>query len=161
MSAEANYSFTVKFNGDLLTIRGDSAAEFGQHLDALLLSDGLIKKASEVQQEVRAWATLNDGAAQLAAAEAALAGTATPVATIPAAAAATPGNVETLPGKFPGQQYTYNLPNAPECLNGDGRMVLKEWTTKAGKRVKAWVDPLDGPKPAKGVGPKADLVWAD
>lgn len=159
MSAEANYSFTVKFNGDLLTIRGDNANEFSQHLDALLLSDGLIKKASEVQQEVRAWATLNDGAAQLAAAEQALSAAATPVATIPAAASAPAGAVETLPGKFPGQQYTYNLPNAPEVLNG--RMVLKEWTTKAGKRVKAWVDPLDGPKPAKAVGPKAELVWAD
>ena len=177
MSSEANYSFTTKVNGDLLTIRGDNAVEFGQHLDAFLMSDALGGKVLAVQADLREQAIATDGGAQLAAAEQAItqgfqATPAPPTATYgqpvdpslvataaPAAPVAAPGTFEQVPGKYPGQLFTYNAPGAPDSING--RMVMKEWTAKSGKQMKAWVDPLDGPKPARAVGPKADLQWVN
>ena len=59
-----------------------------------------------------------------------------------------------------GNNYYYNHPNAP--LTPDGRTaVLKDWTSKAGKHLKRWVDPLDGPRSHAYNGPKWDGDWAN
>lgn len=167
MSSEANYSLTVKVNGDLLTVRGGNSTEFSQHLDAFLLSDDLINKVIAFQSDVRVSVQAQDGAAQLAAAETALAQggitvqpgaaaftpTADPSLVAPTAPPTANGAVERVPGKFAGQFYTYNVTGAP--LSANGPMLLLEAVSKAGKPYRAWVDPLEGPKPAKKVAEKA------
>jgi len=161
MSSEANYSFTTKVNGDLLTVRGDNAVEFGQHLDAFLLSDALIDKVIAVQRDVRATVEAVDGGAQLAAAEANLAAggiPVTPVAPAPAAAPAAPEGVETVQDRF-GNNWTYGLPQAPDGING--KFVLKEGRSKTGKPYKGWFDRTKGPKPCKPVAPAEDPQFID
>lgn len=175
-SAESNYSLTVKVNGDLLTVRGDNAAEFSTNIDAFLLSDALIDKVLAFQADVRTNVQAQDGAAQLAAAEAALATggvtatfTTAPAAPVPvtpgvdpsmvpaaAPAPAATGEVETVMDRW-GKKFVYGLPQAPTVPNG--RMILLEATSKAGKPYKCWVDPLEGPKPTKKVTEKAERVF--
>jgi hypothetical protein len=167
LSSEANFSFTIKLNGDLLTVRGDTATDFKNNLDAFLFNNDLFDRATQMQAVA---VTYRDGAGQLAAAEQALSNTfqttpapATATAATPAPAVAAPapsqGTFEQVPGRYPGQLFTYNAPGAPSSINGT--MVMKEWTAKSGKQMKAWVDPLDGPKPARAVGPKAELQWVN
>lgn len=75
----------------------------------------------------------------------------------PAPAASSEGELEQ--DRY-GNNYYYNLPNAP--LTPDGRKaVLKDWTSKAGKHLKRWVDPLDGPRSHSHNGPKWDGDWAN
>jgi hypothetical protein len=59
-----------------------------------------------------------------------------------------------------GKKYYYNRPDAP--LTPDGRKaVLKDWTSQAGKHLKRWVDPLDGPRSHAHNGPKWEGDWAN
>jgi hypothetical protein len=53
-----------------------------------------------------------------------------------------------------GKKFVYGLPQAPTVPNG--RMILLEATSKAGKPYKCWVDPLEGPKPVKKITEKAE-----
>lgn len=59
MSAEANFSFTTKINGDLFTVRGDSFDEFHSHLatavdkaQALITDIGLLQAAGHATTAV-------------------------------------------------------------------------------------------------------------
>ena len=45
MSTESNFSFTTKVNGDLLTVRGDTVAEFKGNLDGLLAQAAAVAPA--------------------------------------------------------------------------------------------------------------------
>lgn len=59
--------------------------------------------------------------------------------------------IEVLTDKFD-RQFTYGLAEAPALPDKSGFFVLMEWTSKAGKPMKKWVDPLDGPKPVRAGG---------
>jgi hypothetical protein len=70
------------------------------------------------------------------------------------------GTNEMLTDKY-GNEWTYNLPNAPELPDGRGRYVFKNWIDANGKRRKAWFDPAKGPKPfAKGTS-EAPTIWPE
>lgn len=58
-----------------------------------------------------------------------------------------------------GSKFTYNHPDAPALPDGRGSYVLKEWTSKQGKDLKAWVDPIKGPRPARSGGDEAPIIW--
>lgn len=58
-----------------------------------------------------------------------------------------------------GNQYTYGLAEAPQLPDGRGNYVKKAWTSKAGKRLVAWVDPSKGPKPFAPGAVEAELIW--
>ena len=58
-----------------------------------------------------------------------------------------------------GAKYTYNHPDAPALPDGRGSYVLKEWTSKQGKDLKAWVDPIKGPRPARKGEDEAPIIW--
>ena len=160
VSSEANFSFTTKVNGDLLTVRGDTAADFQNNLDAFLLSDVLLDKVrafaadaaggSMTAAEATVNAAFNNGTA-----------TANPAVAAPAApqgVAPGPEPVETLTDKW-GNTWTYGLPNAPQSING--LMVLKEGRAKSGKPYKGWFDRTKGPKRTTPVGPPADPQFID
>lgn len=49
MSSESNISFTTKFNGDLLTFRGDDATAFGLNVSAFLADQSLTGLLVEIQ----------------------------------------------------------------------------------------------------------------
>ena len=53
MSTEANYSLTVKVNGDLFTIRGDNAEQFADNLKNVITHD-LLNFVGAVQETVLA-----------------------------------------------------------------------------------------------------------
>ena len=53
MSSESNYSFTLKVNGDLFTIRGDSAEQFSENLRNVITED-LLNFIGAVQETVAA-----------------------------------------------------------------------------------------------------------
>ena len=56
-NGEKNYSYTTKFNGNLLTVRGDSVQEFGQNIQALSADIGAL--ISQMEQGLNAGGTLN------------------------------------------------------------------------------------------------------
>jgi hypothetical protein len=58
-----------------------------------------------------------------------------------------------------GAKYTYNHPDSPDLPDGRGKYVLKEWTSKQGKDLKAWVDPIKGPRPARSGEAEAPIIW--
>lgn len=65
MSAESNFSFTTKLNGDLFTVRGDSFEEFHNHLatavseaQSLLTDIGLLQAAGHATPVVVASAPI-------------------------------------------------------------------------------------------------------
>lgn len=59
-----------------------------------------------------------------------------------------------------GAKFTYNHPDAPDLSDGRGKYVLKEWRSQAGKDLKAWVDPIKGPRPARKGEAEAQIIWA-
>lgn len=59
-----------------------------------------------------------------------------------------------------GAKFTYNHPDAPDLADGRGKYVLKEWRSQAGKDLKAWVDPVKGPRPARKGEAEAQIIWA-
>lgn len=70
----------------------------------------------------------------------------------------TAGEPEIVTGKF-GDKWTYNLSDAPALPDGRGNYVLREWTDKAGKARKAFVDPAKGPKPFSPGAEEAKIIW--
>ena len=145
---EARFSFTTKINGDLLTVRGDSIEEFDNNIGELATS---LQGVTDLQEAVRAVgvvaAAVSDQPAQAA------------LAThYDAAPAAPAGEVETLPDRY-GNQWTYNLPDAPDLPDGRGKYALKAGTSKAGKPYKIFSDPAKGPKPFPKGAFEAEAIW--
>jgi hypothetical protein len=160
---EAKFSFTTKINGDLLTVRGDTAQEFNNNLDAFLLSPDTMSRVWQVQVEAHSYS--NDGAPtpapsvdQAAAAVSSALDAAPVAAPAPAATVAAPQAVEQQTDRW-GKLYTRGLPGAPVVPNG--AMLLLEAKSKAGKPYKCWVDPLEGPWPVKKITEKAERQWVD
>lgn len=59
-----------------------------------------------------------------------------------------------------GNKFTYNHPDAKDLPDGRGKYILKEWRSQAGKDLKAWVDPIKGPRPARKGDDEAPIIWA-
>ena len=59
-----------------------------------------------------------------------------------------------------GAKFTYNHPDAKALPDGRGKYILKEWRSQAGKDLKAWVDPVKGPRPARKGDDEAPIIWA-
>lgn len=73
-----------------------------------------------------------------------------------AAAAAEP---EVIMGKY-GDKFTYGLVDAPDLPDGrQGKYIFREWTDKAGKARRAFVDPMKGPKPTTPADAEAKIIW--
>jgi hypothetical protein len=150
-SPESNFSATVKTaRGSLVTVRGDDADHFVLNTRAAVIA--------EIGAEVQMLEDTILGG-----------GTATPVTAAPAAqasaaptmvAAAAPQALEIVTGKY-GDTYTYGHPDAPTLPDGRGAYILREWVAKSGKKMRAWVDPIKGPKPASRGAEEAPLVWAN
>lgn len=68
------------------------------------------------------------------------------------------GAPEVINGKY-GDKWTYGLSDAPALPDGRGSYVLREWTDKAGKARKAFVDPIKGPKPFAAGAEEAKILW--
>lgn len=58
-------------------------------------------------------------------------------------------------------EWTYNLPNAPNLPDGRGKYAFKNWVDANGKRRKAWVDPSKGPKPFEKGTSEAPIIWPE
>lgn len=69
------------------------------------------------------------------------------------------GAPETVADRY-GNEYTYNHPDAPDLPDGRGKYAHKKWTSKAGKQLRAWVDPSKGPKPFAPGAEEAPIIWA-
>lgn len=146
-NAEAPISFTTKLNGDLFTVRGDSVAEFVSNLKDVVNDEQLVDLIGDFQ---------------------ALAGTAPAVAAVKDGVGGTVTSVssessgpETVTDRFD-NRFTYNHPDAPEIVPGV-TAVLKEWTSKNKRDLRAWKHPITGPKPfPKDAGGAHDFnEWAD
>lgn len=161
-STEANYSFTTKLNGDLLTVRGDSADEFFNNIE--YLDSDILAAIGRLQEAVRAVGVVaaavfdwddkghscpdRDGNQHPA-----------PAPThFDAAPAAPAGALETIADRW-GNQWTYGLPDAPDLPDGRGKYALKAGTSKAGKPYKAFFDPAKGPKPFPKGQYEAEPIW--
>ena len=72
--------------------------------------------------------------------------------------ATTTSEPEVVNGKF-GDKWTYGLSDAPALPDGRGNYALREWTDKAGKARKAFVDPSKGPKPFAPGAEEAKIIW--
>lgn len=150
-STEANYSFTTKLNGDLLTVRGDSADEFFNNIEYLdsdiLAAIGRLQEAARAVSVVTAAvsqpAVVNDPTPQYA----------------PAPSTEPTGSLETIADTW-GNQWTYGLPDAPDLPDGRGKYALKAGVSKkTGKPYKAFFDPAKGPKPFPKGQYEADPIW--
>ena len=141
-NAEAPISFTTKIGGDLFTVRGDSVAEFVNNLTSVVNDERIVDLIGELQ---------------------AMSGTAPAVAAVKAGAGGTVTSVSTSEGpttetdKY-GNKFTYGLSDAPTIPDTDLIGVLKEWRSKNGKDLKAFVHPRKGPRPAPEGG---DIDWID
>jgi hypothetical protein len=161
---EKNVTVTVKTKlGSLVTLRADEPQEFADRVDAAAKAgfgvavtayEGLINESTTpMAVDVVAQAL----GATVIAAPAPLA----PVPPDPTDQWSAPSTTqETITDRY-GNNFTYNLPNAPTCERGS--MVLKSSVSKAGKPYKCFVDPAAAPKWA---GPNVDktqhaaVVWA-
>lgn len=149
-STEANFSFTTKIGSDLFTVRGDTVDEFTSNLRECLHSSSIdfVKALQEA---------ITSGTAHVPAPQQA----APPPPTTPVVDTAPPastGGIEVVTNKY-GAKFTYGHPDAPDLEDGRGKYIQKDWITAKGERKRAWVDPTDGPKPAKPGASKAATIW--
>lgn len=147
-STEANYSFTTKLNGDLLTVRGDSADEFFNNIE--YLDSDILAAIGRLQEAARAVSVVTAAVAQPVSDP-------TPTYT-PAPSTEPTGSLETIADRW-GNQWTYGLPDAPDLPDGRGKYALKAGTSKAGKPYKAFFDPAKGPKPFPKGQFEAEPIW--
>lgn len=56
-------------------------------------------------------------------------------------------------------RWTYGLADAPALPDGRGFYARKDWTSAKGQSLKAWVDPVKGPKPFQAGAVEADIMW--
>lgn len=140
--------FVVSHN--FCAIRANSVDELLSRLREFNASDGIDEEISTF----RAMVSSNGHAAAVAAVKETLGGevvsetTTAPVASEP----------EEVTGKY-GDKFTYNHPDAPDLPDGRGKYVFREWTDKNGKDRRAFIDPMEGPKPTKPAGAKAPIIW--
>lgn len=163
---EARLSYTTKvMNQDLLTARGDTEEEFAASYAAAMrlkqrIEGGEAATAEPTHQEAVATVQASMGGQVIEQQPASA--PKPPPAPMPAAApapaeATSQGALEK--DKW-GNDYYYDLPNAP--LTPDGRKaVMKDWVSQSGKRLKRWIDPLDGPRKHAHNGPKWEGDWAN
>jgi hypothetical protein len=148
-TTEAPFSFTTKFMGDLLTVRGETVDQFAERLMDLTADPRISDALTSIQSMngiATAITTFN----------------ATPIVAAPAqpvqqAPSATAGP-EVVMDKF-GGKWTYGLSDAPALPDGRGNYVLREWTDKNGKARKAFWDPSGGPKPFAPGTVEAKPIW--
>lgn len=129
----------------IATITAQSATEFKQHIRDWL--------QNELSAEIDMWESDLQQANLIDAATSNLADIAAPVsapAPQPAAPAAAPatGALDIQADRW-GNNFTYNHPSAPDLPDGRGKYVMKQWTSREGKPLKAWMDPVKGPRPAR------------
>lgn len=136
-TTEAPFSFTTKFGGDLLTIRGESVDQFAERLIELAADPRIAEALGEVQ-------SINGIAAAVSGLNATVVATTSPVV-----AAATPGQPEVKMDQY-GGKWTYGITDAPDLPDGRGKYVFREWTDKSGKARRAWWDPAYKGAPVQG-----------
>lgn len=149
-STEAAFSFTTKIGSDLFTVRGDTANEFADNARTAVMSE--LADLCRAVQEAAGGSTAPVTTTYTQAPQA----PAAPEPTAPAPIAAAGLEVET--NKW-GNKFTYNHPDAPDLPDGRGKYIQKDWTTKSGQRRQAWVDPTNGPRPAKPGASEAPIIW--
>lgn len=125
MSGETPFSFTTKINGDLFTVRGNTATEFVANAEAAL---GVIESVKALQQSTTI--TMDKAVANVQ-------------AVMPATAIEENGELSVIPDKY-GNVWTYGRPDAPSHPTRQ-RYVLKSGKNKEGKPYKGWFDPCQGP----------------
>lgn len=76
----------------------------------------------------------------------------------PQAAPQPAGGMEVETDKY-GNTYVYGHPDAPDLPDGRGKYVQKDWEDRNGNRRKAWIDPIDGPRPFSKGAEKAKIIW--
>jgi hypothetical protein len=147
-TTEAPFSFTTKFMGDLLTVRGETVDQFAERLMDLTADPRISDALTSIQSMngiATAITTFN----------------ATPVHTAsaqPVQAPSATAGPEVVTDKF-GGKWTYGLSDAPALPDGRGNYVLREWTDKNGKARKAFWDPSGGPKPFSPGAVEAKPIW--
>lgn len=165
---EANYSLTVRVNGELLTMRGDTFHDFKSRIDdAVLGLDGLVTDIGILQAAGHVVPAVNVDAPAAAAShtwQQSPPQGPPPQFRDPAPAwAAQPsgqggGNIEQVTDRY-SNVWTYNHPDAPDLPDGRGKYAQKQGTSKDGKSYVGWFDPAKGPKPfAKGT-VEAPAIW--
>lgn len=144
-NTEAPISFTIKVGprGDLFTVRGDSVSDFVNNLRTVVNDESVADLVGEFM------AMANTGGAVAAVKEIA-GGTVTEIQA--------PAGPEEVTDKY-GNKYTYGLVDAPTIPDTDLKAVLKEWTAKSGKQLKAYVHPRKGPKPSPEGGDLDFIAW--
>lgn len=148
-TTEAPFSFTTKFVGDLLTVRGETVDQFAERLMDLAADPripdalGMIQAMNGVATVVTTLNATPIEVEQTVAAVQAVASSAAP---------------EVVVDKF-GGKWTYGLSDAPALPDGRGNYVLREWTDKNGKARKAFWDPSGGPKPFSPGAVEAKPIW--
>lgn len=156
-STEANYSFTTKLNGDLLTVRGDSAEEFFNNIENL--DSDTLAAIGQLQEAARAVSVVTAAVAQPVAAPAPDLGQFQGLQPETIGGAPATGSLETIADTW-GNQWTYGLPDAPDLPDGRGKYALKAGVSKkTGKPYKAFFDPAKGPKPFPKGQYEADPIW--
>lgn len=149
-TTEAPFSFTTKFLGDLLTVRGESVDQFAERLMDLAADPRIPDALNTIQ-------AMNGIATAITAFNATPVETQQVAQTVQAAAPAAAGP-EVVMGKY-GDKFTYGLSDAPALPDGRGNYVLREWTDKSGKARVAFVDPATGPKPFSPGAVEAKIIW--
>lgn len=138
MSAESNFSFTTKFNGDLLTVRGDTFDEFLQNL----ITMGSIKEFSALALALEGKAPAPKSTAEAIAVVEKTFGPVEVISDKEEAPAAPASSVQEKTDKF-GNKYVQGSPGTQTCTHGS--RVVKYGTSKAGKKYKAFVCVNDSP----------------
>ena len=141
MSAESNFSFTTKFNGDLLTVRGDDFDAFLKNLilmspvpEFAKLVAALDGKPVTPKSTAEAIAVIENtfGDVEVISDREEHAPVAAPVAS----------SLEEKTDKF-GNKFVKGAPGTPTCAHG--ARIVKYGTSKAGKKYKANVCVNDSP----------------
>lgn len=142
MSGEVPFSFTTKINGDLFTVRGNTADEFVANTEAAL---GVIESVKALQQS--ATMTMAQAKTNI-------------TSVMPAETVEENGELSVIPDKY-GNIWTYGRPDAPAHPIRN-KYVMKSGKNKEGKPYKGWFDPCQGPLWSGGPVPKDDIsapIW--
>lgn len=122
MSSESNYSLTVKVNGDLFTIRGDSAEQFSENLRNVI-TNNVLSFIGAVQETIaQDGATPSNAVKVIEQAFAPVQTTSFPPVDKPFPAAPAPAYKST--------------PDVPTCIHGPRKW--NEGVSKAGNPYRGW-----------------------
>jgi hypothetical protein len=150
MQTDIEAPFVVSHN--FCAIRANSVDELLSRLREFNATDGIEEEIATFRLSV----SNNGHAAAVAAVKETLGGEVINQSAPAAASEVTEPEVVT--GKY-GEKFTYHLVDAPDLPDGRGKYVFKEWTDKNGKARRAFIDPIEGPKPAKPPAQKAPIIW--